>query len=75
MVGAGSLWTGFRGGIPANAAARPFLFFEQENRMHSSFNIAAPDQGLAAALQQKIDQNNVNADWDESTNSTVPADW
>jgi len=39
-----------------NAAARPFLFFEQENRMHSSFNIAAPDQGLAAALQQRIDQ-------------------
>jgi PiT family inorganic phosphate transporter len=26
------------------------------------------------AQQQKIDQNNVNADWDESTNSTVPAD-
>ncbi|MEN9479208.1 MAG: nicotinate-nucleotide--dimethylbenzimidazole phosphoribosyltransferase [Pseudomonadota bacterium] len=24
--------------------------------MHSSFNIVAPDQGLAAALQQKIDQ-------------------
>ena len=24
--------------------------------MHSSFNITAPDQGLAAALQQKIDQ-------------------
>jgi len=26
------------------------------------------------AQQQKIDHNNVNADWDESTNSTVPAD-
>ncbi|MEZ0050874.1 PiT family inorganic phosphate transporter [Mycobacterium sp. MAA66] len=26
------------------------------------------------AQQQKVDQNNVNADWDESTNSTVPAD-
>jgi inorganic phosphate transporter, PiT family len=26
------------------------------------------------AQQQKIDQNNVNADWDETTNSTVPAD-
>ena len=24
--------------------------------MHSGFNIVAPDQGLAAALQQKIDQ-------------------
>ena len=24
--------------------------------MHSSFNIVAPDQGLGAALQQKIDQ-------------------
>ena len=26
------------------------------------------------AQQQKVDQNNVNADWDESTNSTVPAE-
>ena len=24
--------------------------------MHSKFNITPPDQGLAAALQQKIDQ-------------------
>lgn len=26
------------------------------------------------AQQQKVDHNNVNADWDESTNSVVPAD-
>ncbi|WP_280828450.1 inorganic phosphate transporter [Mycobacterium sp. OTB74] len=26
------------------------------------------------AQQQKVDHNNVNAEWDESTNSTVPAD-
>ena len=26
------------------------------------------------AQQQKVDHNNVNADWDDSTNSVVPAD-
>jgi PiT family inorganic phosphate transporter len=26
------------------------------------------------AQQQKVDHNNVNADWDSSTNSVVPAD-
>ena len=26
------------------------------------------------AQQQKVDHNNVNADWDETTNSVVPAD-
>ena len=26
------------------------------------------------AQQQKVDSNNVNADWDDSTNSVVPAD-
>jgi PiT family inorganic phosphate transporter len=26
------------------------------------------------AQQQKVDHNNVNADWDESTNSVVPAE-
>ena len=26
------------------------------------------------AQQQKVDHSNVNADWDESTNSVVPAD-
>ena len=34
----------------------PFAFLNRKNRMHSNFNIVAPDQGLAAALQQKIDQ-------------------
>lgn len=33
-----------------------FAFFNRKNRMPSNFNIVAPDQGLAAALQQKIDQ-------------------
>ena len=33
-----------------------FAFLNRKNRMHSNFNIVAPDQGLAAALQQKIDQ-------------------
>ena len=26
------------------------------------------------AQQNKVDSNNVNADWDESTNSIIPAD-
>ena len=26
------------------------------------------------AQQQKVDHNNVNADWDDSTNSVVPAE-
>ena len=26
------------------------------------------------AQQQKVDSSNVNADWDDSTNSVVPAD-
>jgi PiT family inorganic phosphate transporter len=26
------------------------------------------------AQQQKVDHNNVNADWDETTNSVVPAE-
>ena len=26
------------------------------------------------AQQQKVDSNNVNADWDDSTNSVVPAE-
>jgi nicotinate-nucleotide--dimethylbenzimidazole phosphoribosyltransferase len=46
---------GFRGGILLKAAAWPFFLF-QENRMHSKFNIVAPDQAIAGALQQKIDQ-------------------
>ena len=33
-----------------------FVFYNGKNRMHSKFNIVAPDQGLAAALQHKIDQ-------------------
>jgi nicotinate-nucleotide--dimethylbenzimidazole phosphoribosyltransferase len=34
----------------------PFVFLNRKNRMHSKLNIVAPDQGLAAALQHKIDQ-------------------
>jgi hypothetical protein len=53
-VATGSLWTGFRGGIRTGAGARPFLLLEK--RMHSKFKITSPDQGLAGALQHKIDQ-------------------
>jgi len=31
-------------------------FLNRKNRMHSQFNIVRPDQGLAAALQHKIDR-------------------
>jgi len=31
-------------------------FRDRKNQMHAHFNIAAPDQGLAVALQHKIDQ-------------------
>jgi nicotinate-nucleotide--dimethylbenzimidazole phosphoribosyltransferase len=33
-----------------------FVFYNGKNRMHSKFKIVAPDQGLVAALQHKIDQ-------------------